>query len=806
MKTQQFPFQNAELSVDERVDDLLSRMSIEEKMGQIVCYFPRKPSEHQELDTIYAHGVGQVSALEMRSLDTLEDAARFQREIQEKVMEMSEHHIPAIFHMEGLCGAYLQGATSFPSGIGRGASWNPQLEEEIGKIVARQERAVGITQVFAPVLDISRDSRFGRQGETYGEDPVLASAMGVAYTKGIQTVTTGNLRSESVAKHFLGFHGSDGGIHGAHCEIPVRTLKEVYGKPFQAAISEAGLKGIMPCYASINGEPVSASREILTELLREEMGFEGITVADYGAVMNIHLVQKLCESYTEAGLRALSAGMDIELHFKKCFNDELAEWFKTGRADVNILNTAVRRVLATKFRMGLFENPFSLSGEDLKSAFHSSGDERVALESARESLVLLKNNGILPIKKNAKKIAVIGCHASDARFFFGGYTHFSMTEGLLAAISTMAGLETKSSEARMAMKTIPGTPIQVDDDPAFDELLQKQKPGIRSLLEQLKEELPQSEIIYSYGYPVAGNDMSSHEEALALAQEADLIILTLGGKHGTSSIASMGEGIDGTNINLPLCQETFIEKLSQLNKGIVAIHFNGRPISSEAADLYADAILEAWNPAEKGAEAITDVLIGKYNPSGKLPLSVARESGQIPVYYNHPNGSSYHQGESIAFADYVDMPHTPRYYFGHGLSYTSFEYSNLKLNRTEVDPTEAVIVSFDIQNTGNMHGTEVVQLYLKDRYASMTRPVMELAGFQRINLSLGEKKTVTFQIEPSQLAFLDQKMRWKVEAGDIDLQIGSSSMDIKLKGSFNITSDLFIDGKHRAFYAKGEHY
>jgi beta-glucosidase len=790
------------LAPEVRAEELLKQMSLEEKMGQIVCYFPRKLSEYEELEKNYPHGVGTVSALEMRALDTLEDAARFQREIQEKVMALSEHHIPAIFHMEGLCGAFVQGATSFPSGIGRGSSWDPELEEEIGKIVGRQARAIGISQVFAPVLDISRDSRFGRQGETYGEDPALASAMGVAYTKGVQSGKTGNLSSECVAKHFLGFHDSDGGIHGAHCDIPARLLREVYGKPFQAAISEAGLRGIMPCYASINGEPVSASKEMLTGLLRDEMGFDGIVVSDYCAIMNIHQAQKVCESFTEAGLRSLSAGMDMELHFKKCFNEELEEWFDTGKADIYILDNAVRRILTTKFRMGLFENPYALSGEELKKAFYCARDEEITLQSARESLVLLKNDGILPIKKSVKKIAVIGCHAADARILFGGYTHFSMAEGLLAVISTMAGLETKLDEKKALMKTIPGTPIQMDDDPAFEALLQKQKPGIRSLLEQLKECMPQTEILYSYGYPVAGNDMSGHEEALAVAREADLVILTLGGKYGTSSIASMGEGVDASDINLPICQESFLEKVAALNKGVVAVHFNGRPISSDAADRIANAILEAWNPAEKGAEAIVDVLLGKYNPSGKLPLSVARSSGQIPVYYNHPNGSSWHQGESIAFSDYVDMPHAPRYFFGHGLSYTSFGYSNLRLSSTEIEPNSVMTISFDIENTGEMQGTEIVQIYLKDRYASMTRPVMELAGFKRIDLRPEEKQTVTFRISPSQTAFLDQDMKWKIEAGVIDVLIGSSSNDIRLRDAFRITSDLYIDGRNRKFYTK----
>jgi len=264
----------------------------------------------------------------------------------------------------------------------------------------------------------------------------------------------------------------------------------------------------------------------------------------------------------------------------------------------------------------------------------------------------------------------------------------------------------------------------------------------------------------------------------------------------------MGEGIDATDINLPICQETFLEKLSELQKEVVAVHFNGRPISSDAADKYANAILEAWNPAEKGAEAITDVFLGNYNPSGKLPISVARSAGQIPIYYNHPNGSSYHQGESIGFSEYVDMPHTPRYFFGHGLSYTSFAYSNLRLSRKDIEPTSVLTISFDIENTGKMQGTEVVQLYLKDRYASMTRPVMELAGFKRIELNPREKQCVSFQVDPSQMAFLDRDMKWKIESGDLDVLIGSSSNDIRLKDSFRITSDLYIDGQYRKFYAK----
>lgn len=798
-------YMDKSLGPEVRAKALLEGMSLEEKMGQVVCYFPRELSKYEELEKEYPHGVGQVTSLEMRNLKSLEEAVQFQREIQEKVMELSEHRIPAIFHMEGLSGAYLQGATSFPSGIGRGSTWNPELEKKVGKIVGRQERAVGITNTFAPVLDLTRDPRMGRIGESYSEDPTLASAMGVGLISGLQSEQTGPLSTEAVAKHFLGSHDTRGGIHGTDCEITDRQLREIHAKPFQAGITEAGLMGVMPCYCSINGEPVSASKKMLTDLLREEMGFEGITVSDYCAVMNIHSAQRVCESFTQAGLRAMDAGMDMELQFKKCFNEELGEWFATGKADIKILDQAVLRVLTTKFRMGLFENPFALSGEELKESFHDSQDEEVSLKTALESMILLKNDGVLPISKDTKKIAVIGCHATTARFMFSGYTHFSMAEGTLAAIETMAGLETAKGEKNYEMITIPGTPIQ-EDNPKFEAVLKHQKPGIKSLIEELEETMPQIEFLYSYGYNFAGNDLSHHEEALKVAKEADLVILTLGGKYSTGSIASTGEGCDSTHINLPECQETFIEKISKINKPLVGVHFDGRPISSDAADKYLNGIIEAWNPGEKGSEGIACVLFGDYNPGGKLPVTVAYSSGQIPIFYNHVNNSSYHQGGSIAFADYVDMPHTPRYFFGHGLSYTTFEYSNISLNKREINPDEKIEISLEIKNTGTMKGDEVVQLYLRDRYASLIRPVMELAGFKRISLEAGEKKKIVFHVKASQMAFVDRDMKWKIEGGDFDVKIGSSSEDIRLEETFKVTSDLHIDGKTRGFYAEVEVY
>lgn len=793
------------LSPEVRAENLLGEMSIDEKMGQVVCYLPNELGNYSKIDEEYPNSVGMISALEMRCLESVEDVVKLQNEVQKKVMEKSEHNIPAMFHMEGLCGGLFQSATSFPSGIGRGSTWNPELEKEVGKIVGTEERMIGITQTFAPVLDISRDSRMGRQGETYGEDPTLAAALGTAYTEGLQNTKdeNTNLKTDGVAKHFLGFHAALGGIHGGDCDISERQLREIYGKPFQAAISNANLRGVMPCYNSINGQAVSANKEIMNDLLRDEMGFEGVVVSDYCAVMNIHSVQHGAENFTEAGLISMESGMDAELHFKKCFNDELGEWFKNGKADVELLDNAVRRILIAKFRTGIFDNPFAQSPEKVKEVVGKKEHKDVTMQSALESLVLLKNNNVLPISKDVKKIAVVGYLASTAKIMYGGYTHFSMAEGMKAAVATMAGLQTDKDAVIASVNNIAGTSIE-DDNGSCDEVLELQNPNAKGLYEQIKESFPNIDVQYSFGFHFAGNDMSKHKEALEICKDADLVILALGGKHGTSSIASMGEGIDSTDINLPICQDEFIKKAKRLNVPLVGVHFNGRPISSDVADECLDAILEAWNPSEAGSEAITRVLKGEYNPGGKLPVSIARVGGQIPVYYNHPSGSSWHQGESIAFADYLEMPHTPRYFFGHGLSYTNFEYTNLVLNKKEFSGKDELIVSVDVKNIGDVKGDEVVQVYTRDLFASMTRPVQELVGFKRVTLEPKETKTLKFIIKLSQLSFLDRKMEWKVENGEFDIYVGSSSSDIRITDKFEITDNNYFNSKNRGFYATVE--
>ena len=794
-------YMNASLAPRKRAELLIKEMNLDEKMAQLVGVFAIKGAEDR-MAAFFKNGIGQISSLEFRSCDSLEEAAAWQRQLQSIVMESNRHHIPAVFHMEGLCGPLMQDTTTFPSGVARGSSFDPELEKKIGETISRQEAACGITQILAPVLDISRDSRMGRQCEPYGEDPTLAAALGAAYTHGIQETETAGRTPDASAKHFFGFHNSAGAIHGAHVDAGDRLLLEIYGKPFQAAITEAGLKGVMPCYGSLNGLPIHASKHYLNGILRGEMGFEGVTVSDYGGASNAHEYQGIGETMGDAGLRCLAAGLDVELPMPKAYADELKQKFADGEADMALLDKVVTRVLEAKFRMGLFEHPFALEGEELDKTVHHAEDERLAAQSAREALVLLKNEGALPLTGREKTIAVIGPAAANARYYFGGYTHLSMVEAKHAARNSMAGVN--GNGVKDQVRFVPGTSVEDDENEEFAGVLTKLKPHCKNLLQVLAEALPDARILYAPGYHKAGADESLFSEAIEIAKLADVVLLTLGGKNGSGSVATMGEGVDGTDINLPACQDAFIREAKKLGKPLIGIHFDGRPISSDTADECLDAILECWNPAAYTAEAVTDALLGRLNPSGKMPLSTARCAGQIPVYYNHPNGSMWTQAPSIGFTDYVDCPHRPRYCFGHGLSYTSFEYSDLTLDKKETKPFEAVRISLKVKNTGACGGTEIVQLYVKDVHASMTRPQKELQGFLRVALQSGEEKEISFILQPSQMAFLDEDMRWKIEKGEFEVQIGSSSEDIRLKDSLYVTENAWLAGRTRAFYAFGE--
>lgn len=662
--------------------------------------------------------------------------------------------------------------------------------------IARQGRAMGISHALAPVFDICRDPRFGRMGETYGEDPTLAAAMGTAYVKGLQD----KHRMSACSKHFLGFMAGQGGIHTAQAVVSPRELCEVYAKPFQAAITEGKLDSVMNSYAAIDGQVPAGSKAILRDLLRSEMGFNGVTVSDYSAVEQLESIYHLAESPADAGRLALEAGMDQELPTLAAYNDELKENIRSGVVQESLLDEAVLRILTMKFRLGLFENPFH--AENVQAEI-TPADAALNRKIAQESMILLKNDGVLPLAKSVKKVAVIGWHADSVRALFGGYSALAMKENTLGVKMSMAGIQADADSPaaeNAVQKTYPGSEV-VMENPGIEPLARRCYPDAYSMLGALRLAAPHTEFLYAQGYPYAGNEESDHDAALQIAKDADLVICTLGGHYGWNASCTTGEGIDAMHIGLPVCQERFLEKLESLHKPVVGVHFDGHPISSDTADRVCNAILEAWAPGAQGGEAIAALLTGTANPCGKLPCTVARHEGQIPVYYNHPTNTCYSMTGGTPKNAYIDGAHTPRYCFGHGLSYTKYEYDTLRLEKDAIQADGVLKGRLHVRNAGNKAGTEIVQFYVHDVAASMVRPVKELVGFAKVDLQPGEEKTVCLSLPMSQLAFLDADMRWKVEHGKVELMVGASSEDIRGKVEFMIVGDAYPDGKNRSFVA-----
>jgi beta-glucosidase len=786
-------------SPEERAEDLLSRMSLEEKFGQIQCTMPF-PDRGRDIWTRHPHGVGEISGLVFVGKEGPLEVAREIRSLQEQIMALSEHHIPAIFHIETLTGVLMPGATGFASGMARGSTWNPDLEKEKGRVERSQAVAVGARQAFAPVLDVTTDPRFGRHAESYSEDATLVSAMGTAYVQGIQN--DGDLAHGMLAtsKHFLASNAASAGMHAAPVEISERTLRERYAKPFQAAITEGGLRSLMNSYGPVNREPVVGSKRWLTDLLRGEMGFKGFTVSDYGAISDLIKRQKVSASPAEAGRRALEAGMDVECPAADCYGDELRSRIADGTVEVRHLDRAVKGILTAKFELGLFENPFPLGDDEIGRAFADESARETSRRIAAESLILLKNDGLLPLVPRGKRIVVVGCHADSTRSLFGGYTFVNMADTFPDARSSMAGVSHSGASPADVRGLYPGTSL-IREHLETEAISRRVSPYATTLLSELRAACPDSSVTYVYGYDHAGTDESHIAEALEACRDADVVLATVGGRYGWSSACTTGEGIDTHDIGLPPAQERFLERLGELGRPCIAIHFDGRPISSDAADRVCGAILEAWNPAEYGAAEIVLVLVGTRNPGGKLPVTVARNAGQIPIRYDHDHGESSDVGTGNPLNGYIALPWTPRYVFGHGLSFTTFDYSDLSLDRTEMPGDGTIEIAFRVANTGLVPGDEVVQLYFEDRFASIVRPVRQLVGFRRVPLEPGESKTVSFSFPLSQLAFLDSEMRWKVEAGDMDIQVGASSSDIRLTGTFHIQSDAWVEGSTRGFCA-----
>lgn len=760
------PYINPNVPIEERVADLLARMNLDEKLAQLGAVEPIENlvfSQEKFMERT-KHGTGQISMVGGHSRLGPTESAEMANRLQKHLIENTRLGIPAIVHEECCSGYMAQGATCFPQIIGVASTWSPELVEEMASVFRTQMRAVGAHQGLSPVLDIARDPRWGRTEETFGEDPYLASRMGVSYIRGLQ----GPDLKEGIAataKHFVGYGLSAGGMNWAPVFLPQRELREVFMTPFEAAVKEAGLASVMNAYHELDGVPCGCSKELLTDILRDEWGFDGIVVSDYYTVAMLAQYHHAAADKAEAATMALEAGLDIELPHTSCYGQPLRDALQNGAVTEALIDETVGRILKMKFRMGLFENPY-VEAAKAEEVFETPQQRSLAREIARKSIVLLKNkDDLLPLKKDLPSIAVIGPNADDVRNLVGDYSHFSHME-----LAAQAAEEAGSSDAE---KLPEGDPV-----------------SIISVLEAVKRTVSsRATVTYAKGCDVMGDSKEGFAEAVAAAKRADVAIVVVGGKSGLTLDCTSGEFRDRADIGLPGAQRELVRAVCETATPVVVVLINGRPLSIPWVAEHVPAVLEAWLPGEEGGVAVAEALFGDCNPGGKLPITIPRATGQIPIYYNRkPSGS-----RSVIYGDYVDTSCIPLFAFGHGLSYTRFEFDNLRIEPGRVKIGENASISVDIKNAGEREGDEVVQLYAHDAQARITRPIKELKGFKRITLAPGEKKTVTFALFVNQLGFYNEDMEFVVEPGVAEVMIGSASDDIRLSGEFEIvgkTADI----------------
>lgn len=752
--------------IKKRVSDLLARMTLQEKIRQLGGYWfyelqTKGRLDQEKVKAKLKDGVGQITRIAGAGNLTPLETAKAYNHIQKFLLEETRLGIPSINHEECCSGVMALGGTVYPQMIGLASTFKPELAKRMAEQIRKQMLAIGARQGLAPVLDVGRDPRWGRIEETFGEDPLLVSQFGKAYIQGLQ----GENPAEAVmatGKHFIGHAFSQGGLNCGPVHLGERDLWDVYMAPFQAAIRDAGLMSMMNAYTELDGELVAASKRILMDLLRDTLGFDGVVVSDYEAVVMIHNYHKSSPTRKDAAVSALTAGIDVELPTFDCYMPGLEEALETGEISLETIDLSVAHHLTKKFELGLFENPYVDEGNVL-AEFETPANRELAKEIARQSLVLLKNDGTLPLKETIKKIALVGPNADNRRCMLGDYSYSAVLELLTQDPPSGSGYEGLT---------------QAD--------IEKMPVEILTVFESLRHALPASvKVDYAKGCDISGDDKSGFDEAVRLAKAADAAVVVLGHKSGLAFNCTTGEFRDSTDLGLPGVQAALLEAILETGKPVVLVLINGRPLSIPSLIEASNAVLEAWVPGEEGAGAIASALLGELNPGGKLPVSIARSVGQVPVFYNYkPSGM-----RSNIYGDYVNETVKPLFPFGHGLSYTHFKYCNLKLGKEHVGLDEILQVSFDVKNIGSVAGDEVVQFYTSDEYAEFPRPVKELRGFARVHLLPGEKKHIRFDLPVNMLAYYGEGLRLVLEPGTVRALIGSSSEDIRLQAAFEVTGD-----------------
>ncbi|MCB0073498.1 MAG: glycoside hydrolase family 3 C-terminal domain-containing protein [Caldilineaceae bacterium] len=765
------PYRDAGLPVDARVDDLLGRMTVEEKVAQLGSLWIYEIAGDDGLDADRARGrmadgLGQVTRLAGGSSLGPVATAELANAIQTFLLEETRLGIPALIHDECCSGFLANGATNFAQIIGVASTWEPALVEAMTAIIRTQMRAVGVHQGLAPVIDIARDPRWGRTEETFGEDPYLTSAMGVAYIRGLQgdDWTDGVM---ATAKHFVGYSASEGGLNWAPAHITPRELREVYLAPFEAAVRVADLASIMPAYHEIDGEPCSSSRTLMTEILRDEWGFDGLVVSDYMAINQLRDYHKLAQDKADAARLALEAGMDVELPSIDAYGQDLIDAVKAGAIDEALIDRSVRRVLAMKFAFGLFERPY-VDPAAVAAVFDTPEQRTVAREIAHKSIVLLKNDDdLLPLPKTLNSIAVIGPNADSTRNLLGDYSYPAHIETLI----TLRGLGFSDHPLPESIKLV--------EDYA----------DMISVLAAIRQAVaPATEVRYAQGCDVNSTDTGGFAAAVAAAQGADVAVVVVGDKAGLVPDCTSGEFRDSAHLTLPGVQQELVEAVLATGTPVVLVLVAGRPYPIPQLVEAAPAVIHAWLPGAEGAPALAEILFGDVNPSGKLPITVPRHVGQVPIFYAHrPSGA-----RSFFYGPYTDESNEPLFPFGFGLSYTDFAFENLRITvdgapADQVATDGTVQIGVDVVNVGQRAGDEVVQLYTRTDGAGVTRPVQELRGFKRVHLEAGARLRVTFTMAAEQLAYYDAAMQLAVEPAAVQVMVGNSAQHLPARGAFTLT-------------------
>jgi len=750
-------YQNPNLSIDIRLADLLSRMTLEEKVGQLLCPLGW---EMYEIHGSKVYPSGKFKQLiKERNAGMLwatyradpwtkktlanglnpELSAKAGNALQKYVMENTRLGIPMFLAEEAPHGHMAIGATVFPTGIGMAATWSPELVKEVGQVIAKEIRSQGGHISYGPVLDLTRDPRWSRVEETFGEDPVLSGILGASMVDGLGG---GNLSQKyatiATLKHFLAYAVPEGGQNGNYASVGIRDLHQNFLPPFRKAI-DSGALSVMTSYNSIDGIPCTSNHYLLTQLLRNEWKFCGFVVSDLYSIEGIHESHFVALTKENAAIQSVTAGVDVDLGGDAYTN--LCHAVQSGQMDKAVIDTAVCRVLRMKFEMGLFEHPYvdpKIAAKTVRRKEHIE----LARKIAQSSITLLKNeNSILPLSKTINKVAVIGPNADNRYNMLGDYT------------------------------------------------APQEDSNVKTVLDGILTKLSPSRVEYVRGCAIRDTTVNEIEQAIEAARRSEVVIVVVGGssardfktsyketgaavaEEGSVSDMECGEGFDRASLSLLGRQQELLESLQKTGKPLIVVYIEGRPLEKNWASEYADALLTAYYPGQEGGNAIADVLFGDYNPSGRLPISVPRSVGQIPVYYNKKAPRNH---------DYVEVSSSPLYSFGYGMSYTTFEYSALQVVQKSARCFE---VSFKVKNTGKYDGEEVAQLYMRDEYASVVQPMKQLKHFERFYLSKGEEKLIVFTLAEEDLSIINQALEQIVESGTFQVMIGSSSDDIRLEGS-----------------------